>query len=108
MTKSRLQRLREFLEENPKDSFLIFAIAKEYEKQGEEESALKYYLQLRKQDPDYVGTYYHLGKAFERQGLPQQAIEAYEAGMEAARRAGDQHALSELAGAKLNLDDSDG
>jgi tetratricopeptide (TPR) repeat protein len=108
MTKTRLERLKGLLKENPEDSFLIFAIAKEYEKQGDEAQALEHYLKLRKQDPDYVGTYYHLGKAYERRGDPERASEVYEAGMEAARRAGDQHALSELAGAKLNLGGEEG
>lgn len=99
--------LTALLNESPNDSFLLFAIAKEHEGQGDDERALQYYQQLHQADPHYVGLYYHLGKLYERQQKPAQAWKAYSAGMDAARRAGDQHALSELAGARLELGDEE-
>jgi len=101
----RLQQLQNFLEASPDDSFILFAIAKEHEKLEDQETALQQYLKLREIDPDYVGLYYHLGKLYEQQQKEEQAVEAYEAGMIIAKKQGDQHALSELAGAKLNLVD---
>jgi len=104
---SRLEQLKGFLADSPDDSFLIFAIAKEYEGLGNQEKALEHYLKLLEEDPDYIGTYYHLGKLYEQQEAFAKAFETYKVGMAIAKKAGDQHALSELAGAKLNLGDDE-
>ncbi|MCB0586811.1 MAG: tetratricopeptide repeat protein [Phaeodactylibacter sp.] len=104
MSTKRLEQLKALLEESPHDSFLSFAIAKEYEKTGDREKALRYYLYLEEHDPEYVGAYYHLGKLYEQMGEEALALETYDKGIAAARRAGDQHALGELAAAKLALE----
>lgn len=103
----RLEQLRNFLEKSPNDPFLLFAIAQELQKQDAWEEALGQYQALRQEHADYVGTYYHLGKCLEHLQRPEEAVEAYEAGMEVAKAAKDQHALSELAGARLALVDED-
>jgi len=102
---TRLSQLQELLSENPNDSFVRFAIAKEYEKMGNEPQAFTYYQELLEKDPDYLGLYYHLGKWYERADDAGQAIQIYAKGMEVARKQGDQHALGELAGAKMMLAD---
>lgn len=104
---NRLEQLRTFLEKSPNDPFILFAIAQEHQKQEDVEQALAQYQDLRKQHPDYVGTYYHLGKTLELLARYEEAVEAYEAGMQVAKAAKDQHALSELAGARLALVDED-
>lgn len=107
MSTPRLQQLLKFLEESPNDAFILFAVAKEYEGLHDNKNALSYYLQLKEKDPDYVGTYYHLGKLYEQLEEFKTAFFTYKLGMEIARKIGDQHSLSELAGAKLNLGDDD-
>ena len=107
MATDRLQQLTQLLQESPGDEFLTFAIAKEHEKHGREQQAHEWYLKLTSNSPDYVGTYYHLGKWYERNDEPEKAFRIYQSGMEAAKAAGDQHALSELAGAKLALGDEE-
>lgn len=107
MTNARLQQLLQFQKENPEDSFILFAIAKEYEKLKTYQQALSYYQKITTNDPKYVGVYYHLGKLFEQLDEPMQAFSTYKAGMEIARSIGDQHALGELAAAKLNLGDDE-
>lgn len=104
---SRLNQLMAFYEANPKDSFVLFALAKEHEAIGDDEKALHYYLQIRKYDPGYVGVYYHLGKLYEKIGSFNLAFSTYQTGMEVARQANDQHALSELAEARLALGDEE-
>ncbi len=99
----RLQRLLNLLAESPADSFLLFAIAKEYEGAGDTEQAGVYYRRLLDKDPDYVGVYYHLAKLYESQGLHREAFQTYSAGMQIAQKTGDRHALGELAAARLNL-----
>lgn len=100
----RLQLLLDLLEGNPANTFALFAVAKEYEGRGELAEALAHYEKLRATDPGYVGLYYHLGKLQERLNNPDGALDAYRSGAAVARKAGDQHALNELMGARLNLD----
>ncbi len=103
----RLKQLQAFLEGSPDDSFILFAIAKEYEKMKEMDQALDQYLLLKSKDSDYVGLYYHLGKLYEVKEDLDAAVMTYKEGMDVAKKQGDKHALSELAGAKLNLVDDD-
>ena len=107
MSKTRLEQLNEFLEASPGDAFILFAIAKEYENLDNLPKALEYYQLLEKDQPDYVGTYYHLGKLYEKMEEPNKAFQTYKDGMVISKKAGDQHAFSELAGAKLNLGDDE-
>lgn len=102
---NRLQYLTQLLESSPNDSFVLFALAKEFEGAGDDEQSLSFYLRLKDADPKYVGTYYHLGKLYERQEDLHNAILTYKQGIEISRQAGDRHAMSELHGALLNLED---
>ncbi|WP_262245618.1 tetratricopeptide repeat protein [Parapedobacter soli] len=96
---NRLQQLIEFLAESPGDPFLTYALATEHLKLGQTEDALHHYEALVNDHPDYVGTYYHLGKLYEALGRKADAVDTYEKGMQAARAKRDMHALSELQGA---------
>ena len=102
---NRLESLQLFLKNSPNDPFILFALAKEYEKLGDTPKALSAYLGLKTAHPSYVGLFYHLGKLYEKLEQPENALKIYEEGMGAARAAGDQHALSELAGAKFEIED---
>ena len=104
---TRLKQLLDYHEASPLDTFIMYALAKEYEKMGDLENALNRFKQLLKLDSDYVGAYYHLGKLYEQLGQPNEAFSSYKVGMDVARRKNDQLALSELAGAKLNLGDDE-
>ena len=103
MSSPRLTQLLSFYEDDPNDAFVLFALAKEYESLGQVDTALRHYLELRDKHPDYVGLYYHLGKLYEQHGEARTAWDTYTEGMRVARAAGDAHALSELAGARLQL-----
>ncbi|PZR28485.1 MAG: hypothetical protein DI535_06285 [Citrobacter freundii] len=99
----RLQKLKEFLEKDPRDSFLRHALALEYIKLGDDAAAKKEFEDLLTQNPAYVGSYYHLGKLLERNGDTNAAIAVYEQGMVQAKAAGDMHAHGELRGAHEEL-----
>lgn len=101
----RLHQLTQLLESTPNDSFILFAIAKEHERLRNDAEALAFYLKLQQTDPAYVGLYYHLGKLYEKQQDFDQAIQTYKQGIEVSKKAGDRHAMSELNGALLNLED---
>lgn len=92
----RVEKLKEFLNGNPDDSFLKHALALEYIKTGDDSAARLLFEEILEKDPAYIGSYYHLAKLFERSGSMEMAVKWYEKGMEAAKAAGDQHALNEL------------
>ena len=96
MQNSRLEKLLEFLKNEPNDEFLQYALATEYLRLNETDKALAYYENLVTNYPDYVGTYYHLGKLYEALNRKDDAISTYEKGMGTARKLRDNHALSEL------------
>lgn len=100
----RIQQLLQFLQENPRDAFIQYALALEYIKKGDTDTGLFYFEQLVKNDPDYVGTYYHLGKLYKGIGRKQDALNCYQAGMLIAKKINDQHSLAELQNAHMNLE----
>lgn len=99
MSSNRLIKLLEFLESDPNDPFILYALATEYNAQNDKEKAYSFYLQLTEQHEDYVGTYYHLGKLYEKDKQIENAIAVFQKGMVVARKKRDMHALSELQGA---------
>ena len=80
-----MQQLETLLAEDPKNSFIRFAIAKEFEGLGKKEEAMAAFDQLRKDDPSYVGLYYHLAKLLEKVNDFDKAIEIYKEGMAVAK-----------------------
>ena len=92
----RVEKIKSMLQENPTDSFLCHALALEYIKLGNDSDARKLFESILKNEPGYIGTYYHLAKLLERIGEIDNAIKVYEKGMEEAKKAGDNHSLSEL------------
>jgi tetratricopeptide (TPR) repeat protein len=99
----RLKLLENMLIDSPNDSFLLFAYAKEYEKLGDESLALDTYKKLQNINPDYVGLYYHFGKLLEKTQQIEEAIAVFDEGISVAKKQNNQHAWSELAGARMNL-----
>ena len=94
-TPTRLQQLLAFYEDDPTDAFIIYALATEYRAQAPEQ-AWEFYQKLLAEHPDYVGTYYHAGKLLEQFNKPDEAEKVYRTGLLVARKAGEQHAASEL------------
>lgn len=102
---SRIEKLLEFLQTSGEDSFLQHALALEYVKIGKEEAAKELFTAIITREPTYIGSYYHLGKLYERLGENGQAIRIYQKGMEMARLAGDKHSFNELQMALEELED---
>jgi tetratricopeptide (TPR) repeat protein len=102
---SRILKLQSFLASNPDDSFLKHALALEYVKEGNDVEARKLFETVLNADPQYIGSYYHLGKLLERTEDYQAAIEWYKKGLDISRTAGDMHAYNELYAAIHGLTD---
>lgn len=92
----RIEKLKDFLRQNPADSFVEHALALEYIKKGDDPGAQKLFENILQREPGYIGSYYHLAKLFERIGDADSAIRWYQKGMEQAKKAGDNHAYNEL------------
>jgi tetratricopeptide (TPR) repeat protein len=99
----RLEKLKEFLLASPDDPFVKHAMALEYVKIGQDSIARGLWEDILERDPAYVGSYYQLAKLLERTGDTALAIQWYEKGMAAAKKAGERHAYNELQAACEDL-----
>ena len=95
---NRMQLLTEFLEHNPGDAFARYGLAMEYSKAGQTEPALAEFRKLLELHPDYTNGYFMAAQLLERNRRTDEARQMLEKGMEAARRTGNKHALSEMSG----------
>ncbi len=102
---SRIEKLLEFLKDSPGDSFLQHALALEYIKEGNDSVARTLFDEILLREPGYVGSYYHLAKLLERINETEEAVIIYNKGMEEAKKAGDNHAYSELRAALEEMED---
>ncbi len=100
----RLVYLKELLAEDPQDSFVKYAIAKEYEKLGDLQTAIEKFEALKEDDPDYVGLYYHLAYIYTEIDETEKALRIYDEGIAVAKAQNDLHALSELRNARVNAE----
>jgi len=97
MNTTRLQMIETMLKENKHDPFLNYAAALEYKKIGDLNESLKLLELLVDNHPDYLASYYQLGKVREKLGDLKEAIIAYKMGMQIAESANDQKTRNELA-----------
>jgi len=94
--RSRRQMLEEFLAANPADAFARYGLAMECINAGDTAAAEGHFSQLVTAHPEYVPGYYHYGQLQVRLGHGDDARKTFRAGIAAAQKAGDAHALSEL------------
>jgi tetratricopeptide (TPR) repeat protein len=99
----RIEKLKSFLSQSPADPFLNHALALEYIKLGNDTEARSLFEKNLSDNPDYLATYYHLGKLLERAKEQEGAIQMYEKGMVVAKSTGDNHTYNELQGAYEDL-----
>jgi len=99
----RIEKLKEFLKQDPTDSFLQHALALEFIKAGDDATAKSLLEEILQREPEYIGSYYHLAKLFERNNDRATALNWYEKGMEQAKKTGENHAYNELRSAYEEL-----
>lgn len=100
---NRIEKIHELLQQTPGDNFLRHALALEYIKIENDEEARILFESILQGSPEYIGSYYHLGKLLERNGEINLAVEWYEKGMMQAKALNDQHAYNELQAAYEDL-----
>jgi Tfp pilus assembly protein PilF len=93
---TRLEHLKNMVEQDPGNSFLRYGLAMEYRNAGEIETAVAEFRALMAASPDYAPAYFHGGQTLEMMGLPEEAREVYRQGVQVASRQGNQHARNEM------------
>lgn len=92
----KIRTLAANVKKDPADSFSKFALALELMKQNEVSKARVLFESILKQDPEYLGVYYHLGKLYEQIGLTDDAESLYNKGVVLARKQGNTRTETEL------------
>jgi Tfp pilus assembly protein PilF len=96
--KSRKGQLEEMLAADPNDSFVRYGLAMEYAGGGQDQEAVRCLRELLARDTNYVPAYLQAGRALIRLGEDDEAREVLRAGINVAKRTGDDHAAGEMAG----------
>lgn len=98
MAQSRLEQLYSYLQEDPNDPFLYYAIATEKLRSDppDPEGAIEQFEILVDRFPTYIGTYYHFGKLLQQRGNKERAIDLYREGIKHAEDARERNTVREL------------
>ena len=102
--KTRRQILEEFVAAKPADAFARYGLAMECANSGDVPAADEHFKALLAAHPEYVPGYFQYGQLLAKSGRSKEARATLETGVEAARRAGDEHARSEMEAALSILD----
>jgi Tfp pilus assembly protein PilF len=101
--KNKISRLAKNIQKDPSDTFSKFALALELLKDDGVEKAQVLFEAILKQDPDYLGVYYHLGKLYHRREMYNLAKEMFTDGVRVAEKKNDSRTKSELSEALIQL-----
>lgn len=101
--KSRREILEEFLASKPGDAFARYGLAMECANTGDVSAADQHFRELLGAHPEYVAGYFQHGQLLAKSGRIDEARTTLQTGMDAARRAGDEHARSEMEAALAGL-----
>lgn len=99
----RLEKLQQMLALDPKNQLASYGTAQELANLGRLEEAVAQFERLLADHPNYCYGYFHGGRALEKLGRVEEARAIYQRGLEAAARAGDAHARSEIEAALAAL-----
>jgi tetratricopeptide (TPR) repeat protein len=96
--KTRREKLEEMLRKNPTDAFTLYGLALECNNGGDFSGAEGYYRRLLEANPDYVPGYQMYAQGLVQDNRHEEAKAILSQGIQAAQRAGNGHALSEMEG----------
>jgi tetratricopeptide (TPR) repeat protein len=92
------------LQTHPNDPFLHYALALEWQKEGDLQKAIDHLLELKSLKSDYLALYYQLGKMYEVIGQNELAVDTFIDGRRLAKKIGDIKAAGELSEALMMHD----
>src|SRR5688572_12977647 len=88
MTQSRIEVFEQMLSSDPNNTMVLFGLAKEYEKAGNDPKVVETLERYLAAADDEGNAYGMLARAYERSKQQEKAREAYQRGAEAATRHG--------------------
>jgi len=88
MATSRIDLFKQMLVSDPGNTTVMFGLAKEYEKAGQDNELIETVTRYLEATDDQGNAYGMLATAYERLGQTEKAKEAYEKGIETAQRHG--------------------
>jgi predicted Zn-dependent protease len=94
--KSRRQMLEEFVAKKPDDAFSRYGLAVECMNSGDSAAADQHFRALLERNAGYVPAYLMYGQLLVRQSRTDEARRVLSSGIDAATKAGNQHARSEM------------
>jgi Tfp pilus assembly protein PilF len=94
----KIAALNEILSLDPANAFARYGVAMEYLSQNNPNAALEAFDLCIQHNPDYVPAYQMSAQTLAKQGHNDQAIARLNAGIAAATRVGNAHAISEMQG----------
>jgi tetratricopeptide (TPR) repeat protein len=104
MNEDRIRMLEKFLKDDPSDTFSIYALALEYQKQNVEKANELFEILLN-EHPSYLPTYYIAGAFYADQAKPMRALEILRKGLVLAKIQKNPSSARELQAAIENLED---
>lgn len=99
-----IAQLTKLLAIDPADTFVLYGLAQEHARLGDHAAAIQWYDKCLAVDPLYCYAYFHQARSQQALGNLPAAIAATRAGIDAARKAQDGKALSELQGLLVELE----
>ena len=93
---SRKEQIQEMLAEDPKDTFLRYALAMEFKSEGSSEEGLKIFSELMQDDPPYVPAFFMAGQELAGLARIDEAQRTLEEGIAHAKTQGELHAAGEM------------
>ena len=101
--KTRRQLLEQFVAAKPADAFARYGLAVECANSGDAGAADDHFKALLASHPEYVAGYFQYGQFLAKMGRTEEARATLSAGISTARRAGNDHARSEMEAALAEL-----
>jgi tetratricopeptide (TPR) repeat protein len=99
-----LAQLEQLLAHDPRDAFVLYALAQEHAKLGHTPLAAEFYDRCVESDPTYCYAYFHKARLLIHAGDHRGAAHTIDAGLAAARQAQDAKALAELESLRDSLE----
>lgn len=96
MPGSRLEAFEKFVEKDPANVLARYSLAMELRKAGRFEDAMASFAEVLAVDPSYVPAYFMAGQTAVECGKGEEARRILNAGIEAAKKAGETHAADKM------------
>ncbi len=93
---SRRQQIEGLLADDPDDTFLNYALAKEFVGEGEIEAGIAAFDRVLQLDPNYVPAYFQKGQTLATEGEVEAARDVLIRGIAVAEQVSDAHAAGEM------------